>query len=58
MEQEIHDKYNEEAHKVMTENVVHSFFNKNKVYKNAETQLWWNLENIFDAEIDRIFNCS
>ena len=32
------------------------FFYKNKVYKNAEPQVWWNLKNILDAEIDRVFN--
>ena len=34
------------------------FFGKNKVYKNAEPQIWSNVKNIFDAQISKFFNCS
>ena len=35
--------------------LLHSFFYKNKVYKNAEPQIWWNLKNILDAQFDKVF---
>ena len=35
-------------------NVLHSFFYKNKVYKNVEPQICQNLKNILDAEIVNI----
>ena len=34
------------------------FFCKNKVYKNAEPQIWSNVKNILDAQISKFFNCS
>ena len=36
--------------------LLHSFFYKNKVYKNAEPQIWWNLKNILDAQFDKVFS--
>ena len=35
--------------------LLHSFLYKNKVYKNAEPQIWWNLKNILDAQFDKVF---
>ena len=34
------------------------FFYKNKVYKNAEAQVWWNFKNILRLKITKFFTCS
>ena len=34
------------------------FSYKNKAYKNAEPQIWWNLKNILNAQIALFFNYS